>query len=276
MRVSCKHDEAGLVLCTYGPVNKGRQMTHLIRNQPAVGMLIAILLGLTSTTYAQSSSDDSKWSAEVAIGWDNGLTGNVNSSGIGSLQNQVVVITSNSYNDVYGAGLHLRFGGGYMISQDTEARVTFTFQSLDADFVTPMGDIGVSNLYGQFTDYQTFGVDFGLRRYGQLTPKLRAYGEGTIGLGFVDKIDVALVAPGANLVGQANDFYDQTSAFTLGANVGLLVQTGERFGFFGQLGLRWVSGLSEVDDLVGTGLDNINDKSSRWTLPFIGGVRVQF
>ena len=42
------------------------------------------------------------------------------------------------------------------------------------------------------------------------------------------------------------------------------------------MGLRYVSGLSEVDDLVGTGLDSINDKSSRWTLPFIAGVRVGF
>ena len=64
------------------------------------------------------------WSAEVAIGWDNGLTGNVNASAIGSIQNQVVVITSNSYNDVYGAGLHLRFGAGYKYREDTEFRVT--------------------------------------------------------------------------------------------------------------------------------------------------------
>ena len=34
--------------------------------------------------------------------------------------------------------------------------------------------------------------------------------------------------------------------------------------------------MAEIDDLVGTGLDNINDKSSRWTLPFITGVRFRF
>ena len=47
-------------------------------------------------------------------------------------------------------------------------------------------------------------------------------------------------------------------------------------GFYGQLGLRWMSGMSEIDDLEGTGLDDINDDSSRWSLPFIGGVRVSF
>ena len=236
-----------------------------------------VLLGTTSIARAQSASaPDRPWSAEVAIGWDNGITGNINSSGIGTINNQVVVITRNSYNDVYGAGLHLRFGGGYLFKPDTEARVTFTFQSLDADYVVPMGDYGASNLYGQYTDYQTFGIDFGLRRYANIKPNVRAYGEGTIGLGFVDKIDATLVAPGANLVGQANDFYDQTTAFTFGVNVGLLVQSNPRMGFFGQLGLRRVSGLAEVDDLVGTGLDTINDKSQRWTLPFIGGVQFRF
>ena len=239
-------------------------------------LTLFILLGTTSIARAQSNAPDRPWSAELAIGWDNGITGNINSSGIGTINNQVVVITRNSYNDVYGAGLHLRFGGGYLFKPDTEARVTFTFQSLDADYVVPMGDYGASNLYAQYTDYQTFGIDFGLRRYADLRPKVRAYGEATIGLGFVDKTDVTLVAPGANLVGQATDFYDQTTAFTFGVAVGMLVQTNERMGFFGQLGVRRVSGLAEVDDLVGTGLDTINDKSQRWTLPFIGGVQFRF
>lgn len=236
-----------------------------------------VLLGTTSIARAQSSSAPERpWNVEFGMGWDNGITGNINSSGIGSINNQVVVITRNSYNDVYGAGLHLRFGGGYLFKPNTEARVTFTFQSLDADYVVRMGDYGASNLYAQYSDYQTFGIDFGLRRYGDISPKVRAYGEGTIGLGFVDKIDATLVAPGANLVGQANDLYDQTTAFTFGVNVGVLVQSNPRMGFFAQMGVRRVSGLSEVDDLVGTGLDSINDKSQRWTLPIIGGIQFRF
>ncbi len=59
-------------------------------------------------------------------------------------------------------------------------------------------------------------------------------------------------------------------------NVGVQVQTTENVGFFGQLGFRRVGGLSEVENLIGTGLDDINDKSARWTLPFVGGIRYQF
>jgi len=45
---------------------------------------------------------------------------------------------------------------------------------------------------------------------------------------------------------------------------------------FGQLGLRWVSGMSAVDGLAGTGLETINDNSARWTVPFVVGVRARF
>jgi opacity protein-like surface antigen len=242
----------------------------------AVAAIMTVWLGAAATARAQTTEPESRWSAEFGIGWDNGITGNINASGVGEINNQVVVITRNAYNDVYGAGLHLRFGGGYLFRPDTEARVTFTFQSLDADFITPMGDIGTSNLYAQYSDYQTFGIDFGLRRYATLRPKVRAYGEATLGLGFVDKTDVTLIAPGANLVNDPNDFYDQTAAWTFGINVGLDLASGRKFGYFGQLGLRYVSGMTEIDDLVATGLDDINNKSARWTLPFIVGIRYRF
>jgi hypothetical protein len=185
--------------------------------------------------------------AEFGIGWDNSISGNINSSGIGRINDQAVVITKNSYEDVYGTGLHLRFGGGYMLNESSEVRATFTFQSLDAD-LTPMGDIGVSNLYGQYADYQSFGLDIGLRRYHTVSA-VRTYGEGTIGIGFIDETDVILVAPQANVATNATDFYDRTAAFTVGANVGLLFQAQSRFGFFGQMGLRWVSGMAAIDGL---------------------------
>ncbi len=218
---------------------------------------------------------DSPWSVDVGLGFDNGISGNINSSGIGRLNNQTVVVLKNSYEDVYGTGLHFRFGGGYMLNLNSEVRVTFTLQSLDAELV-PLGDIGASKLYGQYADYQSFGMDFGYRKYTDITPTVRAYGEGTIGLAFIDETDVILVAPSTNLAGNATDFYDRTAAFTLGANVGVLFQVAEKVGVYGQLGLRYVTGMSEVDGLAGTGLETINDTSARWTMPIIAGVRVRF
>ena len=239
-------------------------------------MIIAAPLASGSTAQAQSApAANTPWSAEVGIGFDNSISGNINSGAIGTLNGQTTVITKNSYEGVYGTGLALRFGGGYMLNDTTELRGVFTFQSLDAD-LTPMGDIGASQLYAQYSHYQTFGLDVGLRRYADLWKKVRGYGEGEIGLGFIDKTNVELVAPALNLVVKSTDFYDRSAAFTFGANMGVVMQTGSRVGIFVQGGFRKVSGLAQVDQLFGTGLETINDNSGRWTFPFITGVRLGF
>jgi hypothetical protein len=218
---------------------------------------------------------DHRWSAEVGIGWDNSLSGNINSGAIGKLDGQVAVILPNSYQDVYGTGFHLRFGGGYLIDEISEVHAVFTYQSLQAD-LTPMGDLGVSNLYGQYDPYRTFGLDVGFRRYFDAAPAVRPYIEGNFGLGFITEIDVILSAPTANVTARATDFYDRTAAFSLGGAAGVLWQVSNRVGAYGQVGLRWMSGLSPIDDLAGTGLEPINDDSSRWTMPIVVGLRVRF
>jgi len=236
---------------------------------------LAAILSVAPAAQAQPSVMDHRWSFEVGVGWDNSLAGNINSGAIGTLNDQVVVILPHSYSDVYGTGFHLRFGGGFMIDEVTEARAVFTYQDLGADLTT-MGDFGASKLYGQYDPYRTFGLDVGFRRYFDAVPTVRPYIEGTFGLGFITEIDVVLSAPAANLTARATDFYDRTAAFALGGNAGVLWQLSDRVGAYGQFGLRWMSGLSPIDDLAGTGLEPINDNSSRWTLPVVFGMKVRF
>jgi hypothetical protein len=224
---------------------------------------------------AQAAPPAQRWSVDFAIGFDNSISGNINSSAIGSLNGQTTVILKNKYEDVYGTGLHLRFGGGYMWRENQEFRVSFTLQQLDADLVQ-MGEYGAATLYGQYDDYESFSLDVGFRHYMPMRNSLRAYGEGLIGLGFLSETDVVLAAPQANLVGDATDFYDRTAAFTLGGNVGLMGEVHRNVDVFGQIGLRFVTGMSQPDNLFGTGLEEINDNSSRWAVPFSVGVRVRF
>ena len=90
-------------------------------------------------------------------------------------------------------------------------------QTADANLVH-LGDLGPSNLYGQYSDYKTLGLDLGYRRYVPLTTsRIRVYGEGTLGIAFIDSINVQPAAPQANSIVDQTDFYDQTSAFTWGS-----------------------------------------------------------
>jgi hypothetical protein len=219
---------------------------------------------------------DTRWAFDVGFGMDIGVNGNVNSGAIGTFDGQATAILPQSYGSVYGTGIHLRLGGGYALNELSELRGVFTFQSADADLVR-LGDIGPSSLYAQYSDYQSLGLDLGYRRYVPIDSRdFRVYGEGTIGLAFIDSINAQFAAPQSNTVFDSTDFYDQTAAFTWGINAGVLFRVTERMDLNAQVGLRHVSGLSEVDQLVGTGLEEINNDSGRLTFPVVFGARFRF
>src|SRR5436190_24128910 len=95
-------------------------------------------------------------------------------------------------------------------SEFSEVRGMFIWQSADANLVR-LGDLGPSSLYGQYSDYVSFGLDLGFRKYVPLSnTKFRVYGEGTLGLAFIDEINVLLSAPQSNTVTDQTDFYDRT------------------------------------------------------------------
>lgn len=236
----------------------------------------AIAVGSLASPAQAQSTGDSKFVVDVGVGLDKSINGNVNSGAIGRLNGLATAILPQSYGDVFGTGLTFKFGGGYVLNAESELRGVFTYQSADADLVR-LGDLGPSSLYGQYSDYVSFGLDLGYRRYVPLTTtKLRVYGEGTLGLAFIDEINVLLSAPQSNLILDETDFYDRTAAFTWGINFGVLFPVASKLDLNAQFGLRHVSGLSEVDQLVGTGLEEINNDSARLTFPIVIGVRFRF
>lgn len=235
-----------------------------------------MLAASANVVRAQTAPDESKWHIDFGVGMDIGINGNVNSGAIGVLQGQAAALLPQPYGHVYGTGIQFHIGGGYTIDRFSELRGVLTFQSADADLVR-LGDVGPSSLYAQYSDYQSMALDVGYRRYAPLDSQVfRLYGEGTIGLGFIDAIDVRLAAPQSNLVIDNTDFYDQTAAFTWGVNAGVLFRVAPRWDLSAQIGLRHISGLSAVDQLAGTGLDTINDDSGRLTFPIGVGMRVRF
>jgi len=241
----------------------------------ALAISSCVIFGAASAS-AQSPSGGSRWAFDVGTGLNPSINGNVNSGAIGVYQGQTTAVLPQSYGDVYGTGVELRFGGGYTLNNLSELRGMFIWQSADADQVR-LGDFGASSLYGQYTDYKTFGFDFGYRRYMQMkSSSVRPYAEGTLGIADINRISVQLAAPQSQLIANTTDFYDGTAAFTWSIGAGVLFPVGSHADFNAQLGLRHVGGLAQVDQLAGTGLDGINDNSSRLTFPIVVGVRFRF
>ena len=216
------------------------------------------------------------WSIDFGLGWDHSISGNINSGAIGTINGQATAILPNRYEDAYGTGLYVRFGGGYKLDSLNEVRVSFTFQSLDADLVQ-LGDIGTSKLYAQYDPYKSLTLDVGWRRYVPNTVQnIRIYAEGDLGLGFISEIDAQLAAPGSNVTFNATDFYDSTAAFTLSVHTGILFNVYKQFDLNAQIGLRYMTGLSAPDNIVGTGLEDISNGTRRWTVPFVIGLSYHF
>jgi hypothetical protein len=166
-----------------------------------------VVLGAWEARAQGAQGGEYRWVADVGIGIDTPINGNVNSGAIGFLQGQAAAILPNSYGDVYGTGLQFRFGGGYVLDDFSELRGVFIYQSADADLVR-LGDIGPSSLYAQYDDYKSLALDFGYRRYIPIGRQdLRVYGEATLGMAFIDEIDVLFAAPQSNIV------FDQTAGW---------------------------------------------------------------
>jgi Outer membrane protein beta-barrel domain len=231
-------------------------------------------LALGSVASAQSA--ESRWSVEGGLGWDFSLTGDFLSAGIGTLNDVPTIIQSQSFGDVYGTGVVWQFGGGYKLDEINEVRAQFSYQRVGSDLVT-LGTAGNSDLVATFDDYRAWSIEAGYRRYfSQRLERLRPYAGAALGVSIIDEIDGAFAAPQAGITRFATDFYDGTAALTLGVNGGVLYALNDRIDVNGQMGFRYNSGLSEIDSLRGTGLEDINDKSARWTLPISFGIRFNF
>jgi len=225
---------------------------------------------------ASAQTSQSSWNAEVSVGWDLNVSGAFLAAGLGTLNNTATVINSQSFGDVYGTGVLWQFSGGYMIDEINEFRGQLSYQRAGAD-ITKLGTANNTDLLATFDDYKAWTIEAGYRHFfAPRSARMRPFGGGTIGVAIISEIDGAFAAPTAGITRLATDFYDGTAAFSFGANGGALYGLNDRYDLFGQIGFRYNSGLSQIDSLVGTGLENINDKSSRWTLPITFGIRVNF
>jgi long-subunit fatty acid transport protein len=239
-----------------------------------------VALGMSASLFtaspASAQAPDSRWNAEASVGWDINLSGDLLAAGIGTLQGVPVVFQSQSFGDVYGNGVQWSFGAGYMLDDVNEVRGQFSYQRAGSDAVT-LGTAGSSTLMATFADYKASSFEAGYRRYfAPRAEKLRPYAGGLLGVSIIPEIDGVFAAPEAGLARYATDLYDGTAALTLGFNGGALYEINERFDLNGQLTFRYNSGLSKIDALQGTGLENTNDKSSRWSMPITFGLRVKF
>lgn len=216
----------------------------------------------------------------VLWGLDNQFSGKMIQSSVGStLQGQPIRLDETTYDEVYGRMGLFKAGVGYRLSPRSEVVVNFVLSQSSSDLVE-IGTVGTANVpvTVDFTDYDYWGFEGGQRFFFSQV-RFTPFVGYLVGLNRFGDIRGTFVnvppefTPG--LAAQDGKFFEKSWALTGSATGGVLVGVGP-FEIMGEVALRYMGGLSDVDWLVEEGLRDINSESSRWSVPVLVGARIRF
>ncbi len=189
-------------------------------------------------------------------------------------------IESRSYDDIYGDATTYGIEGRYGLEGDREVFAEVRRTEADGGsvqvgtaFVPALGASLPVN--GTFEDYKSTTIEAGVRQYFG-SGKVKPYVAARAGVAFVDEIRASFAVPVPPGVGsEPNDininnvaFYDDTTTYSLGVDVGASWEVSERLSVSAEAGIRYRGDLDGSDSAIGgLGLSSINDDSSSITVP---------
>ena len=237
-----------------------------------VAFALALSALVASPALAQSPSK--KWSISFDLGADVALSGNVHDGGTGTVLGLPTTVEARTYGDIYGSPFTWAAGLGYRVKPNLEIRGRL-FRTAGASETVQVGNVATLPLFADFDDYTAMGFDGGVRAYlggGGVQPFLGA----SAGMVMVDTINSTFSVPAASVVLSDVPMSGESNVFTFAVSAGLFIPLGSSFGLQGGVDFRWQDCLEPVDGLAGTGLEPINDKTSRWSMPVTFGVVIRF
>jgi hypothetical protein len=213
-------------------------------------------------------------------GPDNQFSGKTIKEATGRTTSGVPInLDETTFDEVYGRMAFFKVGVGYRTSPRSEVAVNFVIERSSAERVN-IGTVSAANvpLYVDFDDFNYWGFEGG-QRFFFARVRFTPFVGYLFGVNRYDDIRGTFVdvppalTPG--LVAQDGKFFEKSWALSFGPTGGVLVGLGP-FEVMAETQLRYMGGLSDVDWLVEEGLRDINDESSRWSLPFLFGARIRF
>jgi hypothetical protein len=238
-------------------------------------VLVAALLVVPAAASAQSEGVRGTWSASFTAGAGIPAGGEFHEGGNGTVLGLPTAVQSKTYGDVYDAGFGWRAGVGYGASRRVEIIADFAWSKKSASELS-VGDVAGLDLRARFADYQSYGVEAGMRYHfapdAAATPYVSLVG----GFRWVDAIPGTFSVPAAGVTLPNTPFYDDSLVPVVGGDVGMLFAVSPRIKLGIEGGLRYHPDLSELATLAGTGLENLNDAGTNWSVPISGVVRLGF
>jgi len=215
-----------------------------------------------------------RWSLAVQGGTDVELSGNVHEGGAGAVLGLPTRVESRSFKDVYGPGFRGQLSIGYGVGAAKEVFVRGSYYKMNADTLQ-VGTVAGLVLNADFSEYKEWGAELGYRiHFG--TTAFKPYVAPVVGLRFISKLPATFSVPAASVVLIDVPFYDSSTVGVFGADLGFSYDVSPSVALGIEAGLRYQTGLSDLEGLLGTGLENINDVGSRWSVPVLATVTFRF
>ena len=236
-------------------------------------MMAAGALALATAVPAAAQSEAPRFSLTFDLGADLSLTGNVHEGGSGTVLGLATSVGARSYDDIYGKPFTWNLTFGARTGQNTEIRARYFRTTADASQLQ-VGTVAGLALNAQFDDYAVNGMDAGVRQY--FGTRVQPYVGASVGFARVDAISGTFSVPAASVVLPDVAMYDDSTVLTFALQAGVVIPVTRNFGLQAGFDARWMGDLDPVDGLAGTGLEPINDKSRRWSMPITFGAVIRF
>jgi opacity protein-like surface antigen len=247
-----------------------------MKKQLVMGTLAALVMtGAASSPATAQVMPAERWSVTVGAGTVPSISGIYHEGGTGTVLGLPTQVGERDWSDIYGPGFTMRVGVGYALTRRAEAIGSFLYSRQDAEELS-VGTVAGLDLRSVFSQNREWGLEGGLRWHFAPDAPVAPFIGVAAGARRIDVMPATFSVPAADVVLADTPFYAQSTVPTVGGDFGVRFAVAPRLRLGVEAGLRWTGDLAVTDGLAGTGLENLNDSSSRWTMPVLGTLTVSF
>ncbi|MEL6686584.1 MAG: hypothetical protein AAFP97_03075 [Pseudomonadota bacterium] len=190
-----------------------------------------------------------------------------------------------STRDIYDPGLQAEAGLSYAINPYTKVTAMGYISEGKSDGNVSFGSIGAQPLTGEISDFESKGIELGLRRYFNPTAapgvnSIRPYIEGRVGAAHIDEIEIRNAElGGAAFAGGTLGLYESDWVPSAAGLIGFETPLTSRSTVGFETGLRY-TGKPDANTTgqfaPGQALEGVNDGGARWSVPLMLRGRYRF
>jgi hypothetical protein len=234
-----------------------------------------LMVPASATAQGENQGVRGRWSATFTGGAAVPAGGEFHEGGRGTVLGLPTGVESKTNRDVFDPGIGWRAGVGYGVRRNVEVFGDFVWGRAEASELS-VGDVASLDLRAAFADYTSYGMDGGMRYHFAPGARVAPYVSALAGFRLVEAIPGTFSVPAAGVTLRDTPFFDDSTVPVFGGDVGVLFAVSPRLSLGVETGIRYHTDLADIEGLAGTGLENLNDAGSRWSVPISGVVRFGF